>query len=192
MNKQEVHALMRYCKTLDPRHVVGLSGSKEDVAIAVSAWFNELPVDLSPDAAKQIVHELAHLGKPLDAVNIGKRFDEQRTPKHQQSPTRQRRPGDPERVADVLAEIEPEPPLSGPETSALLDELGLRNGRKRRMLQVRCPHCGANKNEECTAGGKPLTKSPAHPSRIEAAGLEDSVEERQATVHMALQRAEAG
>ncbi len=172
MRKDEVYGLLRYCKALDPRSVVGLQ-DEEQLKVAVLAWYNELPVEMTVQDAQRCVHDLAAAGTHLTAQNIGRRFDELRTPKHMQGVTRSRRPGDPVReVRDVPALPEPEP-LSGVETSRLLDELGLRDRRRAAARKVRCPHCGVGPGRECVSGtGEVLRRSPAHPSRFSAAGVD--------------------
>jgi hypothetical protein len=37
---------------------------------------------------------------------------------------------------------------------------------------VKCPHCKAGVGQSCHIGGNPLTLSAAHPSRLEAAGVD--------------------
>lgn len=171
MTDAEVFQLIRYCKGLDTRAVYNLA-DEDQTAVTVLAWHNELPVDLTFDGAVRIVHQLLHAGQHLTAANIGRRFDEMHTPKHQQNITRQRRPMDPEPRAVAEIETPQERPLTGEETTALLDELGLRNGRRARAWRIKCPHCGARENQACTTpNGDELRQSLAHPSRMEAAGV---------------------
>jgi len=186
MRQEDVYGLLRYCKALDPRSVVGLQDD-DQARIAVAAWYNELPVDMTTDQAQRCIHDLAAVGQHLTAQNIGRRYDELHTPKHLQGVTRSRRPRDP--APSEAPQIEPEEsvPLSGEETTRLLDELGLRNGRRSAAERVRCPHCGASSGNRCvTSSGVPLQLSPAHPARIAAAGLPVDADESAATAQMAL------
>jgi hypothetical protein len=182
MDVNQVFGLISYCRSLDPR--VG-NRDAEEMAVAVKAWYNALPVDMTPQDAQAIVHELHAAGQSLTPGAIGRRFDELHTPLHQQGLTRSKRPLDAPRnvhaggnaaisrgtggSAGVVVEIGSEVPSRpvGRGTTALLDELGI--VRRRSPLRVPCPHCLAAPGQPCTAGGRALRKAPAHPSRIEEA-----------------------
>ncbi len=75
--------------------------------------------------------------------------------------------------------------MSGAETTALIAELGLRDRRKQKALSVPCPHCKAAAGDPCTVDGRDLKKSPAHPSRMDAVGLDIDLAERRETVELA-------
>lgn len=53
--------------------------------------------------------------------------------------------------------------------AALSDEHQGEAGARRLIRNTTCPHCHAQPGQPCHTNGKTLTKSPAHPARIEAA-----------------------
>lgn len=170
MDVNQVFGLISYCRSLDPR--VG-NRDADEMAMAVKAWHNALPVDMTATEAQAIVHELHAAGAALTPGAIGRRYDELHTPLHQQGVTRAKRPIDTPKHQAVAAAPLPEigrgsvdEPV-GKGTTALLDRLGI--VRTSSPMRVPCPHCVAAPGKPCTVSGMPMRMANAHPSRVEAA-----------------------
>lgn len=165
MNLQETHLLIRYAQALDPR-----TGRRDDeeMALAVTAWHNELPTAMTLQDGREAVHRIHRDGRTITPGAIGRHYDAQHTPKDVQGTTTQPRPGTPPRQLPATPAVAPAPIPAGPGVSALLDRHGLR--RHPKPLGVPCPWCGAPAHRHCTNHrGQPLTGHAPHPSRRDAA-----------------------
>ena len=167
MDERQIMQMIAYCRALDPR--IGRRDDQE-TAIMVRAWHDQLPIDLTADDAKRIVNELHREGRYLTPGAIGMRYDELHTPRDQQGIRRSPRPVDAPRQkvigsgATAVMQIEGGE-MPAEERSQLLTDLKLRHP----SLRVECPYCGAKVGRRCHDGnGHILTRSPAHPSRLQA------------------------
>jgi hypothetical protein len=87
---------------------------------------------------------------------------------------RQRPPLDPElirsgvdRVMTAWAQAKAITAGADPEEAGLVAESNV--AARRSWRGVACPHCHARVGQPCTVNGRPLSKSPAHPLRLDAA-----------------------
>lgn len=171
MNLQETHLLIRYAQALDPR-----TGRRDDeeMALAVTAWHNELPTAMTLADGRAAIHEIHRNGQVPTPGAIGRLWDIRHTPLHQQGITTSPRGGAEARQlpANTAPAIAAAPIPIGRDTTAHMDRHQVR--RHPQPLHTECPWCGAGPRQHCTNGrGEPLTGHAPHPSRRDAAAGRD-------------------
>jgi len=179
MTLDETLMLVRYCAALDTHiHI----RDDESLALAATAWHNQLPLPLTLTEAQQIAHELHRTGQPVSAGGIDRTYRLLRTPKDRQGIDSQPTPLPPPRRS-ITAPAEPRAigapdPVRPQHVPEYVDGMakaraGHQTGAK--ALPVACPFCKAQPDEACTRpapGGRVQTTFPHH-GRYEAAGLPD-------------------
>ncbi|MCI2424115.1 hypothetical protein MOQ72_42645 [Saccharopolyspora sp. K220] len=168
MNAQEVAQLLGYASTLDPK-------ISADSALQVRAWaqlLDDIPVHLARDAIQDQLPSIIRNGHASRHRRLlaPARRDAAEAKHNAELRARNRRPLDIRQLCAIRSGV-------GRVTAALAVARGADPEHaeadahaRRAFLAVPCPHCKARPGSRCTGpSGRPLTRTPAHPSRLDTA-----------------------
>lgn len=165
MNRLEITHLLAAASTVDQY-------APQPDELVLRIW-HSLLADIPADAAEKslFAHYRATSTTITPADIVGYYRDRRRNP-----PVVERRAVDPQlirdgvdRVMTAWAQAKAISAGSDPEEAALVAESDV--AARRSWRSVPCPNtaCRAAEGQPCTSNGRPLSKSPAHPSRLDAA-----------------------
>jgi hypothetical protein len=155
---------------VDLLSVISAYDNRNPSESAVHAWSKsaELGRWTAHEAAQAVHQHFASSTEflmPAHVTALVKADRQDRHMRHDQQALEQAPPPDPAaqaRIDELIAQVS--------EKLSWHDVNGADMSASRAALRVTCPHCGATAGNRCTgARGKVLSKSPCHPSRLEAA-----------------------
>lgn len=170
MNRQEVTELLASAAAVDQY-------APQPGELVLRIW-ESLLADIPAEAAeKALVAHYRETSKTITPADIAGWF---RNRRRYASPTRKAPPADPETIRTgvdrVFTALAAKKAISAAErTGTEVDLVEVEQAveadvaARRSVRSVPCRHCHAPAFEPCTSNGRPLTKSPAHPVRVDDA-----------------------
>ncbi|MEU4444877.1 hypothetical protein AB0K14_03310 [Actinosynnema sp. NPDC050801] len=167
MNRAQVATLLGAASAVDPR----IPAPDADVLDMWAAVLDDVPAEVAADAMREHYRRRTETIMPADIVEhwrtVRRDAAEQRHRAELTARTRRLDDAGLRAIRSGVARV----------TAALAVARGVdpeyaeaEADARRAYLVVPCPYCRAYPGNQCTGpGGRPLTKTPAHPARLDAA-----------------------
>ncbi|SDD86243.1 zinc finger domain-containing protein [Actinokineospora iranica] len=165
MNRQEVATLLGAASAVDPK----VPQPDPDVLDMWAAILDDVPAEVGADAVREHYRHHAETVMPADIVEHWRAVRRDATERrHRAELTARARQLDENglrAIRDGITRV----------SAALAAARGIdpehaEADARRAFLAVPCPYCRAQPGDRCTGpGGRPLTKTTAHPARLDAA-----------------------